>query len=221
MAIAIFISMTGDKTEFEKLIDQLRDLNSDHSLNLILDKSKESRFYYKKLREAISEETEKFASRTKEISKKRVRTPKKRPDKLDLPTSLHAAHDRQTLLYKSVNHLHPQLDLLYAKSPELMRDACLKIKSQWKEIAYIYSLLDYFAENGLVLENKYQMEILCEELTRDEALNRRNNNRSYITKNKGNPLKAHKVSKRRKQNLTIEKQLSFEENTTIYIREDG
>lgn len=116
------------------------------------------------------------------------------------PPELHPAFDRQNQLYSTVNHLQPQLDLLYANDIGQCHQAVQEIIASWREIDKIYELLDYWTEHKVVLPNRYfvqddqfQSTDLKEWIREKERLYK------FIQRNKSNPDKAAEVASRRRQ----------------------
>ncbi|MDX5447259.1 MAG: hypothetical protein LPK47_02680 [Bacteroidota bacterium] len=125
---------------------------------------------------------------------------------------LHPAYDRQLELYNLVNHLHPQLELIWKYNHGECRDSVKTLIQAWDEIDAIYRLLDYWEENKVVLPNKYQPSFSPEITDRAQLIHRRNNLRSYISKNKKKPSKAEKVKKWREELQTIHTRLALEKD---------
>lgn len=84
------------------------------------------------------------------------KTALKRPPKEHFPKELHAAYERQTQLYTVVNHIHPQLDYLYATHRADCHKAVRQLLAAWQEINSIYAILDYWTSFKQILPNRYQ-----------------------------------------------------------------
>ncbi|MDX5429145.1 MAG: hypothetical protein LPK79_13680 [Bacteroidota bacterium] len=125
---------------------------------------------------------------------------------------LHPAFDRQLELYNLVNHIHPQLELIWKYNHGECKDSVKTLIQAWDEIDAIYRLLDYWEENRVVLPNKYQPFFSPEITDRAQLIHRRNNLRSYISKNKKKPSKAEKVKQWREELQSIETRLALEKD---------
>ena len=155
-------------------------------------------------RKRLRLELEKIASSSskKTSSHSPSRSPKQigRLSKDSYPPELHPAYDRQNQLYSIVNHLQPQLELLYVNDVSQCHQAVQEIIAAWKEIDKIYELLDYWSEHKTILPNRYfvqddqfQSTDIKEWIREKERLYK------YIQRNKDNPHKAAEVASRRRQ----------------------
>lgn len=109
------------------------------------------------------------------------------------PAELHQAFKRQDELYKEVNYLHPQLEVLHQLDQGKCAKAAKAIVKAWREINAIYRLLDYWDENKVILPNKYQKQDLPV-LTDGAAIMKRIQAlRVYISRNKNNVARSGEV----------------------------
>jgi hypothetical protein len=134
----------------------------------------------------LASHTQRAAPASTSTLKKAVDTPVKygRLKKEDYPQQLWPAFTRQNELYKAVNHLHSQLELLHEIDQGRCTDACQAIVSHWREINAIYRVLDYWVENKVILSNKYQPKAEIEITDRAAMVRRINSLRVRISQNK-------------------------------------
>jgi hypothetical protein len=111
----------------------------------------------------------------------------------DYPEALHAAFIRQNELYKMVGYNHNRLGLLHELDQGKCAAACKAIIEGWREINSIYRLLDYWAENKVILPNKWTPAEKIEPKDRADAMRMRNNLRCKISRYKNNPEKVAAV----------------------------
>jgi hypothetical protein len=112
----------------------------------------------------------------------------------DYPPELHAAFGRQDELYRTVNHLHSQLELLHEIDQGRCTEACKVIVKCWREINSIYRILDYWTENRVILPNKYRpvdVPVLTDKVA---MMKRMNALRVYISRNKNNLERSSEVA---------------------------
>lgn len=102
------------------------------------------------------------------------------------PVALHQAFERQDELYRQVNHLHPQLEVLHELDQGKCTTACKAIVKAWQEINAIYRLLDYWDENKVILPHKYQKQEVPVLTDRAAIMKRIQALRVYISRNKNN-----------------------------------
>ena len=205
-------------TTFQQLLQELTAKQATHPLLRIIRPEMDSAFYRKQLQKAIDELQTVAPTIAPSTPIPKVAVAKTRPKRKQLPDKLQGAFDRQSELYTIVNHWFPKLELLYLQDKKELERVCLKIKRSWQEINSIYNLLDYYADKGIALDNKYQQSGNCQiSLSRDEALRKRNNARSYISKNRNNPIKEKQIQAREQLIQNIELQLEDEGNNTIII----
>lgn len=119
-----------------------------------------------------------------EIKPKKIKAKLARLKINQYPKELHAAFEKQNELYSFLNYYHPQLHKI--KRPK--RDKiCLGIVNAAEEIDSIYRLLDYWKENRIVLDNKYQEKenvVITDKLELSKQIQRY---RVQISKQKNNP----------------------------------
>lgn len=128
-------------------------------------------------------------------TKKAKDTPKNygRKHKNYYPAALHYAFSKQDELYREVNHLHPQLEVLHELDQGKCTLACKAIVYAWREINAIYRLLDYWDENKVILPNKYQKKELPVLTDGAEIMKRIQALRVYISRNKNSVTRSADV----------------------------
>ncbi len=131
----------------------------------------------------------------------------KRPKKADLPKELDPAFDRQEVLYRLIDYLHPQLELL---EDEQRKQACIDIVRAANEIKDIYLILDHYTKHGQILPNNYTAKVARSQEPEEavELMRIRNRYRSYISRHKKNPSKAEQIAFWKQEIKRIEIKLS-------------
>lgn len=134
---------------------------------------------------------------------------KRRLPRFEYPEELHPAFDRQDALYREINLLHPQLDLLYASNVGECHKAAQAIVAAGREIDEIYRILDYWEQNSVILPNAYR--ITPEQFVPIDYKDlRRKRDRLYkfIQRNKEKPSRHVEVEKARQDLQEINQQMA-------------
>jgi hypothetical protein len=109
------------------------------------------------------------------------------------PEPLHPAVERLQNLYQLVNHLHPQMDSTYNINRKQAFEIKCKVQDSWQEINEIWRLLNYFSDHKVVLPNIYNPDERHLPFDRAQLVKRRNNLRTYLSRDKHKVGKAEKV----------------------------
>ena len=125
----------------------------------------------------------------------------------EYPEPLHPALERMQGLYQLVNHWHPLMDHFYNIDRKKAFDVKCKVQKTWQEIEEIWRILNYYKDHNVILPNKYNPDEKQLPYDRAQLMKRRNNLRTYISRDVRNPAKADKLHEWRKELDTIEKQL--------------
>lgn len=141
---------------------------------------------------------------------------RKRIAKDRLPVELHPAFERQDLLYNQVNHLHPQLDLLY----NLDLSKCMQVRDAlldaWKEIEDIYRIFSYWEKNSQILPNKYNQSTTGDFDSFDtlDMIRRRKTLKQFIRRNRQNPEKSYQIKEAEQEIEQLNQYLLSRESLT-------